>query len=60
MGGEILGVNMTGPDIVAQILITTGFIGLVYITWNEWIYPDLEFFVRSLYYPNHGRYDSEV
>jgi len=50
VGGEILGVNMTGPDIVAQILITTGFVFLVYIIWNEWIRSELKYFIRSLYH----------
>jgi hypothetical protein len=60
MGGEILGVNMTGPDIVAQFFIVTGFCGLLYITWNEWICPDIEYFVRSLYHPkSHYKYDWE-
>lgn len=40
---------MTGSEIVAQFFIVTGFCGLLYITWNEWICPDIEYFVRSLY-----------
>ena len=50
---------MTGPDIVAQIFIATGFCGLAYLTWNEWVLPDIKYFARSLYHPNYTRYDWE-